>query len=324
MDEDSELDRDFAKDERIFHYTSAQGLYGILESKCFWATHFQFLNDSKEFYVARDSLIEFVRKEIHKQLAAWKVNKQAEFKDGITLADLAEHEANVIVDALYKTSYDKVGAPFVFSGFCYKPDHKHYQNGGLLHWATYGQKGGYAIRLNPHRLASLLKKESTQFGDFGYRSGKVVYSSEAPESRFSKEYQIIGKVARSMVEGIAKNKLTDVDVSESADPFWNVSSMLKDDYFSDESEARIVAMLVNLDKPDIRRHTIHMRHGDGVSIPYIKIFEQILIGENCPIDAIIVGPHPEKERRLRALSTYIRHVGLKFIEIIESNVPYVG
>ncbi|HEX3755058.1 MAG TPA: hypothetical protein VHV26_08280, partial [Rhizomicrobium sp.] len=58
------LDKDFAREERLFHYTSSHGLYGILESGCLWATHFKFLKDSNEFFAARKSLTPFVELEI--------------------------------------------------------------------------------------------------------------------------------------------------------------------------------------------------------------------------------------------------------------------
>ena len=75
------LDEDFEADERLFHYTSSQGLYGILESGCLWATHFKFLNDSNEFFAARKSLVEFVRGEIKRKIVALKVNGEIRLKD---------------------------------------------------------------------------------------------------------------------------------------------------------------------------------------------------------------------------------------------------
>jgi hypothetical protein len=33
----------------LFHYTDANGLYGILKDKCLWATDFRFLNDKSEY-----------------------------------------------------------------------------------------------------------------------------------------------------------------------------------------------------------------------------------------------------------------------------------
>ena len=40
----------------IYHYTSIQGLKGILESKSLWLTHYKFLNDPNEMrYCSNDN-----------------------------------------------------------------------------------------------------------------------------------------------------------------------------------------------------------------------------------------------------------------------------
>ena len=38
----------------LYHYTDAGGFLGIVNNRCFWATHIRFLNDSKEFLHARE------------------------------------------------------------------------------------------------------------------------------------------------------------------------------------------------------------------------------------------------------------------------------
>jgi hypothetical protein len=35
--------------DQLYHYTNLEGLFGIIESNGFWATHIKYLNDSKEF-----------------------------------------------------------------------------------------------------------------------------------------------------------------------------------------------------------------------------------------------------------------------------------
>src|SRR5262245_4947739 len=126
-----ELDPDFEANERIFHYTSSAGLYGILENNCLWATHFRFLNDSQEFLSARASLLGFVRDELHRRMAALKVNGQIALKEGVILKDLCHHEAEVIVNAMY-TATMNIGWWFIFSGFVCDQNHADYSNGGLL------------------------------------------------------------------------------------------------------------------------------------------------------------------------------------------------
>jgi hypothetical protein len=50
--------------ERLYHYTNADGMLGILSSRKLWATHYSFLNDYNEFEYAkgliRDTLMNFL------------------------------------------------------------------------------------------------------------------------------------------------------------------------------------------------------------------------------------------------------------------------
>ena len=40
---------DEVKDKVLYHYTKSNGINGIMNNKCFWATKNDFLNDPKEF-----------------------------------------------------------------------------------------------------------------------------------------------------------------------------------------------------------------------------------------------------------------------------------
>ena len=60
------------KYKELYHYTSAEGLQGIIQSQQLWATHIHYLNDHKEFNkffevplfeLMRSSIDEFVSKE---------------------------------------------------------------------------------------------------------------------------------------------------------------------------------------------------------------------------------------------------------------------
>ena len=41
-------DPDATLPPELFHYTTIEGLKGILENRCVWSTHFEYLNDSTE------------------------------------------------------------------------------------------------------------------------------------------------------------------------------------------------------------------------------------------------------------------------------------
>jgi hypothetical protein len=100
-------------------------------------------------------------------------------------------------------------------------------------------------------------------------------------------------------------------------------STLKDPYFAGENEARIIVSLPRFDtsRP---RHKIWVRHKEQTFIPYVKLFEDILLGEQNPIEAIVVGPHPKRATMKDALATVLESKGLQHIEITASDVPYVG
>jgi hypothetical protein len=282
------------------------------------------MNDSKEFVAARESLLKFIRAELHKKFAAWKVNEDFDFEKGTNLGELAQHESEVIVESMYDVTYNRMGNPYVFSGFCCSPNHDAYKNGGLLNWAIYGQRGGYALRLNPHKLAKLLLDEASKFAMPLRTCAKVVYSTNEPSVALKEDYATIADVAKQMVEGSVKNDMRGVDVGRSAAPFSRVSSLLEDAYFRDEAEARIMLLRphVKLDEADM--HELKVRHRNGVTIPYIELFHETLFGDNSPIEAILIGPHSERERRRSGLEIYLKGHGLQSIEVIDSEVPYIG
>jgi hypothetical protein len=47
--------------EFLYHYTSQDGLLGIVQSRAIWATNISYMNDATEFGLARDRLLEEIR-----------------------------------------------------------------------------------------------------------------------------------------------------------------------------------------------------------------------------------------------------------------------
>jgi hypothetical protein len=321
---DENNDADFDEDERIFHFTDAIGLYGILQSKCLWATHFQFLNDRNEIVYARDFLTQWLCKHIHPIIAAAKVNKQVEFPDGDTSRSVAKDEAEKFISTFYDVSHSNFAESYIFSGFCCKPNHPHYMNGGQLHWATYGKNGGYAIRLNPHKIHKLFDDENMKYQATSYISGKVVYSPDDAAQVFRTNLEKIGDVAKRAIDAQISDDWSNVLAYDAAMHFCRVTGLSKDAFFRGEEEARILVWRIVKPAGDNVSYPVCMRHRGGVTVPYIEIFKDILLGENNPVEAIIIGPHYDNRRRKIALKKYLTSVGLNAIEVHESNVPYTG
>jgi len=95
---------EISDDDRLFHYTSTKGLYGVLESGVLWATHFQFLNDAQECRQAEKSLEYKLRGAIARKIAALVVNKEATLPPGMDVKKAASVEAAGIVKIMYDVS----------------------------------------------------------------------------------------------------------------------------------------------------------------------------------------------------------------------------
>lgn len=313
-----EFDKDFKPDERLFHYTSSPGLYGILESGCLWATHFKFLNDSNEFFAARKSLIEFVELEIRKKIAALKVSGSITLKEGITIKELSAHEATTIVNSMYTVTLNH-SVPFIFSLYVSDPESDDFRRGRLLHWATYGRDGGYALEINPHKLAALFRGKTENL-----LSQKAIYVGASPPLELTNEYALIGKVAQEMIVGILNDSLGGIDIERSAQAFMKVASVIKDNFFENEREARVVLLRLKTVMGEYVPPSVFIRHHQSRAVPYIKLFEKRLLGEQSPIESIIIGPHPDRDRREEALRLFLDARGLATIELFQSDVPYLS
>ena len=125
----------------LFHYTTADGLMGIIGSKSFRATNIKFLNDSKEYQYAREQMANGVLA----CLKRWH---------GLSFEDKHGHEVKEI---LYSAALDLERAlrsddspPEVYVVcFCIEGDR-------VDQWKGYGGEGfGYSIGFRSKELANI-------------------------------------------------------------------------------------------------------------------------------------------------------------------------
>ncbi len=118
----------------LYHYTSSEGIKGIIESGCFWATHFRFLNDQTEILYSMD-LID---------------NEMDYFISSITnnyLKEILEKYKNV--RERWINIYKGFNHDVYIASFTEKEDMK-------SQWKEYGEKAkGYVIGIDPNRLLNL-------------------------------------------------------------------------------------------------------------------------------------------------------------------------
>lgn len=52
----------------LYHYTTQDGLIGILDNNCIWATHYKFLNDYSEIDFFKNELVKLIEPDVRKSL----------------------------------------------------------------------------------------------------------------------------------------------------------------------------------------------------------------------------------------------------------------
>ena len=113
-----------AQPELLYHYTTQEGLLGILEKACIWATHYRYLNDASEGQIVSKLLIE----ELTKRTGDEGVISQGKR----ILSEITSQD-------VYATSFS--------------------EHGNLLsQWRAYsGISGGYSIGFSPNYLEAIGK-----------------------------------------------------------------------------------------------------------------------------------------------------------------------
>jgi hypothetical protein len=319
----------FASAAELYHYTSAAGLQGILENQELWATNIDFLNDTEErvgfldkrlphlLEVAIDRAIER-NSTLHSSRFVEALSSNPEVRSGF----LRDIRTQIRSQAL---SFDET---YTIS-FCHPPVFD--PNDGLLsQWRGYGKDGGYAIVFDTNGLMRLLEAEAAQYNYQHLAMTDVEYFGRdiTASARFQDTIQNEIWLQNAIADFVLTNETSKLEPTYSLIKILSCSSKHKG--FSEEAEVRIIATPAVPDDPPhalpekgIREK--HFRSANGLLIPYIKIFGRAkAIGMHpLPITKIIVGPHPERLSRKKALEIMLQKMKID-VDVIVSSIPYRG
>jgi hypothetical protein len=320
--------------ERVYHYTTWDGLVGILQTKTLWATHYKFLNDYSEIVLFKDKLISLILphvRQAYETLMKQSPRIEQEINRVGGLGQVTQHDTEVFVNAQYEATGDEI---YILS-FCGEhKDPRINSNGLLSQWRGYGAGGGFALVFNTHKLEEMMDIETKKYEYSAMHLCDLVYSDD--EDKLKEELsQNLSIIAGDVKRLFNLNRATlsekeKADALKSYYPFVHCISRYKHCGFKEENEVRMVALPTVLNreilklassdgvilKPEKERK---FRKKDGELVPYIELFNSIDI--ELPIEKIIVGPHKEKETRAAALRVMLRNTK---IEITRSDIPFVG
>ena len=296
----------------LFHYTDAAGLNGIIKTQTLWATHYKYLNDAEEVGHYFNDRLPNVLKGITTN------------SNGNNADEAIEHRITAWRKTLLESD-DPLAEPYITS-FCKTNDEKVKEHGLLSQWRGYGQRGGYAIVFETSGLMQLLKKESEK--NWGVLlAGDVIYSSDDPKN-IHKEFE----EGERVIQNFYLNQ-NDPESQENIDfAIMQCACRYKHWGFEEEKEVRIVAIPHNKRTHDyaneedgITKQQLEFFIRSGTPVPYVALFDGITLPpKKClPIKRIIVGPHPNKNERVRAVEILLDQYGIK-AKVSPSEIPYLG
>ena len=140
--------------ELVYHYTSASGLYGILESRRVWATDCRFLNDVSESQIGNNTALELLRA----RLANEKSDEKRSF---------------------YKALINSIGSDSFEPNFIFSMSER---SDDLTQWRTYAHEGeGFTLGFDARAIQSASNRPESEFA-----FGQVSYNAHSLLSRITR------------------------------------------------------------------------------------------------------------------------------------------
>ena len=271
--------------ETLFHYTSQEGLLGILGSKVLWATHILYLNDRKEFWQAFDVAITQIEE---------SATQTGDPEEKALLERTKRKVLQPNSEAAYVASFSEDGD-------------------SLSQWRGYGGDGnGFSIGFSRVELEELAKLG-------GWRLNRCIYDEMTQSRKISELLDLMtDPEANVPPRRIRADGVEEIYVMLPEDKFSiNLSllaPLLKNNAFSEEMEWRLSVVEGMIFHP-------HHRAGQSMLIPYCQFPLSENGGLTC-IKHITIGPGPHAELSQKSLNSYLRSIGCGHISIRLSEVPY--
>ncbi len=270
----------------LFHYTSQQGLLGIISGGAIWASDLGYLNDSSELSYG-ESLISDEMRRLEQQSDDPRIREWLRRAQKLTLpSDVAQ--------------------AFFAACFC--------GNGDLLsQWRAYGENGrGYAIGFDSHHL---------QVGALKLR--RVIYERS---EQISLVNALVSELTLVFTEVFQGESLDQLDAEGRLPAFsaylssllTELSLTFKHPSFAEEAEWRLIL--------PFHRHNminqIDLRASGNMLVPYAKLaFSDGKAAPPLPILEICIGPSPQPELKLKAALLLLERSGYDHVEVRGSNTP---
>lgn len=278
----------------LFHYTSQEGLLGIIQGKEIFATEIRYLNDAMEFAYAIGFAITAIKWLKKKYFSSYPVLLEQTVS---RLKRLEKQVGSADNAPIFVCSLSSVGDL-------------------LSQWRGYcPNANGYSLGFRFEKIDELAKYHGLALSRCLYR--------EMDQTRKIKELldqatSVYEAGRKSTLEWEARRTVRiEAAISVFMTGFLDIAPTLKDPKFEEESEWRLISHTGTSAFP------LYFRVGKSMLIPYSK-FPLIDREGDFSIAKIYVGPTPHKSLSAQSVRRLLRANTLNECIVESSSVPYVA
>ncbi len=270
--------------EILYHYTSQEGLLGIISSASLWATNISYMNDATEFHrpvgMLRDRLASEVERKAYE--AKHFATRNASWSTAAEALARQTRELLIMVNKIAGTS-------ICVTCFC--------EDGDLLsQWRGYASQGyGYSLGF---RTATLRERTAPS----GFVLGRCIYDPK-----------LQAKIIDEALEYLLRPSAPDDERHRDLLKVLKYVAFFKNHSFEQEQEWRLLSIQpVNLQQTQFRP-------GKSMIIPYTTI--AIGDGNDSSTDRVCVGPCPHMQLSKRSVERMLVQRNIR-PSVYLSSVPF--
>jgi hypothetical protein len=260
----------------LYHYTTLNGLLGIVRSNTLWASDIRYMNDSAELKHSAD----LIRVEVQKRITRGrgKVGLLGQFTDWIS---------------------HRITNGHMLFGASFRSD------GNLLsQWRGYSSNGkGVSLGFSADYILQCAQKQQFQIGKCIYEPavqrkliGQVI---DAIESHVEKH--ISGSTSRQQLAAIYQSVFENIEID-----LLRIAAILKHPSFREEKEWRIVSPVIT----DCKDSPVLFREANAMLVPYMEFCLQVETGYPLQLDHLYLGPTSNINISMNSLKMFLEQNGI--------------
>ena len=301
-------------EDSLFHYTTATGLLGILNSGSLWTTAYYCANDESEMESADRILTSFFREhassliekedpriEVFQNRGVGIRNHTEKFERTVT--NWALHAACVYIACFYRAS-----------------EKQDFYHGLLSQWRSYGTDGGYALQFSRKKLQATIKENNPYYDlqDVYYQKDNPLKTAlEEHKSSYIAAFEDqLEFLAGPLLSGAKYPNPVHKLLNGPLEAYFEYLIHTKKAHFREERECRLTWL--ETVSPNDSSVEIKYYNRNGLIVPYIETPADLDILE-C-VDWIIVGPGPRMADRFSSVTQLVRRLDLS-IKVRPSEIP---